>query len=299
MSFSTLTSRHSRYQIQTRVGEVSESSAMVYRALAEGPGMPPVVALKSTTIGRARHEARILSSLAHPSVPRFFELLPDDTQAFVVLEFIEGVTLSQVLETSQAQGMLPTSRQVLGWGIQLCNVLDYLHTQAPPITFRDVKPGNVMLARDGRLVLIDFDVASAHLALREDDFPVAGTPGYMAPELLAGPPSFTPLSDVYGLGATLYHLLTGNFPPRDMRGVVHDPVFGSLPSSLQRVLFWMTERDPLCRPTTMRGVMAALHELLISQQVRGRWITRLLPLASPARGAANLATLIAPAEAVR
>jgi len=299
MSFPMLTSSAARYQILAPVGEGAESTAAVYRALAEGSGLPQVVALKSTTIGRARHEARLLAELSHPCIPRFFELVPDDGQAYVAMEFIEGETLAQTLQSSLACGKLPPRRQVLGWGVQLCDVLDYLHRRVPPITFRDVKPGNVMRAPDGRLVLIDFDVACSHLAMREDDFPVAGTPGYMAPEQLAGAPSFSPLSDVYGLGATLCHLLTGNFPPRDMREVVHDPAFGCLPPSLQRVLLWMTERDPRRRPARMRVVRAALNELLPSLRVRSRWVTRLLPLALPGSGGSPFPTLATPTLAVR
>ncbi len=290
----TLTSPRARYQILAQVAGDSESSATVYRARAEGTGLPKVVALKCTTYGRARHEARILAQLAHPCIPRVFDLVLGDLQAFLALEFIEGETLLHVLESCKARGMLPRAWQVLGWGIQLCDVLCYLHNRIPSITFRDVKPGNVIRANDGRLVLVDFDVAAHHLALREDDFPVAGTPGYMAPEQRAGTPSFSPRSDVYSLGATLYHLLTGNFPPRDMWEVVHDPAFGYLPSPLRRLLLCMTERDPYRRPT-MQVVRVALNEQLYALQVRSRWVTRLLPLAAPGNGAVAFPTQAMPA----
>jgi len=256
---------------------VGEGSAVVYQARTNEVGLPQIVALKATTIGRALHEARILASLRHPSIPRFYDLVDDDLQAYVVMEYIEGETLSQYLDAYLAQGDLPPVQQVLSMGIQICAVLDYLHTRQPALTFRDVKPENVMLSADGRLVLIDFDIACAHVAMWDSDFPVAGTPGYIAPELLAGIPSFSPLSDVYGLGATLYHLLTGHRPPMNMREAAQDPAFGRLPLPLRQALMWMTERNPHRRPVDMRIVRAVLERELLSLRVKNKWVNRLIP----------------------
>jgi serine/threonine protein kinase len=266
---------HLRYQIVRQVGE---GSAAVYQARTNEVGLPQIVALKATTVGRALHEARILASLQHLSIPRFYDLVVDDPEAYVVMEYIEGETLSQYLDAYLAQGALPPIQQVLGMGIQLCAVLDYLHMRQPPITFRDVKPGNVMLSADRRLFLIDFDIACTHLAIEDTDFPVAGTPGYIAPELLAGIPSFSPLSDVYGLGATLSHLLTGHRPPMDMRQAAQGPAFGRLPLPLRRALMWMTERDPYRRPVDMRMARAVLERELLSLRVKNTWVNRLIPL---------------------
>ena len=258
-----------QYQIVRQVGA---GSAVVYQARTHEVGLPHTVALKVTTIGRALREARILASLQHPSIPRFYDLVVDDPEACVVMEFIEGETLSHYLDAYLAQGDLPPVQQVLHLGIQLCAVLDYLHTQQPALTFRDVKPENVMLSADGRLVLIDFDIACAHVAMWDTDFPVAGTPGYIAPELLAELPSFSPLSDVYGLGATLYHLLTGHRPPMDMREAAQDRAFGRLPLQLRQALLWMTERDPRCRPADMGIVRMVLEQALHSLRMRNTWV---------------------------
>lgn len=258
-----------RYQIVRQVGE---GSAVVYQARTNEAGFTQTVALKSTMVGRALHEARILASLQHPNIPRFYDLVIDDLQAYVVMEFIEGETLSQYLDAYLAQGTLPPVQQVLSMGIQLCAVLDYLHSRQIPITFRDVKPENVILSADGYLFLIDFDIACTHLAIEDNDCPVAGTPGYMAPELLAEIPSFSPLSDVYGLGATLYHLLTGHRPPMDMREADQDRAFGRLPLSLRQALLWMTERDPRRRPADMEVVRALLEQVLLSLKMRNTWV---------------------------
>jgi serine/threonine protein kinase len=265
------------YQIVRQVGE---GSAVVYQARTKEARHSQNVALKATTIGRALHEARILASLQHPNIPRFYELVVDEQQACVVMEYIEGETLSQYLDAYLAQGNLPPVQQVISMGIQLCAVLDYLHSQQPALTFRDIKPENVMLSADGRLVLIDFDIACAQVAMWDSDFPVAGTPGYIAPELLAESPSFSPLSDVYGLGATLYRLLTGHRPPLDMREAAQDRAFRRLPLSLRSVLLWMTERDPQQRPDDMRVVRVALKEALLSSlRGKNRWVNWLKSIA--------------------
>src|SRR5260221_9185528 len=187
-----------QYQIVRQVGE---GSAVVYQARTDQAGLPRTVALKATTIGRALHEARILASVQHPNIPRFYELVVDEQQACVVMEYIEGETLSQYLDVYLAQGNLPPVQQVLSMGIQLCAVLAYLHAQQPALTFRDVKPENVMLSADGRLVLIDFDIACAHVAMWDDDCPVAGTPRLNPPGLHGESAPVSPPSPLYSLGA--------------------------------------------------------------------------------------------------
>src|SRR3989440_12148299 len=229
---------HLRYQIVRQVGE---GSAVVYQARTNEVGLPQIVALKATTVGRALHEACILASLQHPSIPRLYDLVVDDPEAYVIMEYIEGETLFQYLDSYLAQGDLPPVLQVLGMGIQLCAVLDYLHTRQPALTFRDVKPENVMLSADGRLVLIDYDISCAHVAMWDTDFPAAGTPRDIAPELLGEIPPFSLLSHVSGLGATPHPHLTGPRPPMDMREAAQDRAFGRRPPQVRPGPPWVAE----------------------------------------------------------
>lgn len=272
------------YRILRQVGH-DQGSATVYQAQFRGRGPQLNVALKVTTVGRASHEARLLARLRHPGIPRFYELIIAGTDAYVAMEFIEGESLAQYLQNFLCTGRLPPVRQVLALGMQLCTVLDYLHTCHPPITFRDVKPGNVMRTPSGRIVLIDFDIACSHLAMQDDDYPVAGTPGYMAPELLGRVPAFSPCSDAFGLGATLFHLLTGRLLPALLEDAAYDGAFALLPPSLRQLLLWLLERDPRRRPADMRAVGAMLRQLLTSLEKRRHCVARLIQQAQDTRSA--------------
>ncbi len=154
-------------------------------------------------------EAALLASLVHPNLPRFNAIFSEDGKHYLVMEFIPGETLEQLLATTR--GFLPESR-VLGWAAQLCSVLSYLHAQDPPIIYRDMKPGNVMLV-DGseRVQLIDFGIARFHRRGRNSDTAAFGTAGYAPPEQY-GNGQTDQRSDVYALAATLHHLLSGHDP---------------------------------------------------------------------------------------
>ena len=104
-----------------------------------------------------KREALLLASLSHQNLPHIHDHFYDSARWYLVMDFIEGVTLDEYLHNANAQ-VLPVN-EVLDIGIQLCNVLDYLHTRQPPIIFRDLKPSNIMLTPDGFLYLIDFGIA--------------------------------------------------------------------------------------------------------------------------------------------
>lgn len=158
-----------------------------------------------------RREAVMLRALDHPNLVKVVDVFQDQDKRrwYMVMEFIKGKTLLQIME--ETPGNLP-ERRVLDWAAQICEVLDFLHGQEPPIIYRDMKPGNVMeQSKDDVCKVIDFGIARFWKPGRRKDTLALGTPGYAPPEQY-GKGQTRPASDVYALGATLHHLLTGRDP---------------------------------------------------------------------------------------
>ncbi len=152
-------------------------------------------------------EARMLSVLGHPCLPAVTQSFAENQRYFLVMEYIDGTTLEDLLERNHGPF---SERRVLSWAEQLCDVLEYLHSYNPPIIFRDMKPGNVMLTRQGHIKLIDFGIARFFRPTHNTDTQLLGTPGYAPPEQY-GTTQTDERSDIYALGMTLYHLLTDKF----------------------------------------------------------------------------------------
>lgn len=153
-------------------------------------------------------EAELLRSLDHPNLPKFYEQFEQEDRYYLVMEYVDGETLEDRLD--RVGKGLPEA-DVLGWAEQLCSVLSYLHGRKPPIIFRDLKPGNIMLTKQGQVKLIDFGIARIFRSDKTHDTQVLGTPGYAPPEQY-GKSQTTQRSDVYALGVTLHQLLT-NYDP--------------------------------------------------------------------------------------
>jgi serine/threonine-protein kinase len=151
-----------------------------------------------------RREVQFLSALKHPCLPKVVTNFEDAGKHYLVMEYVDGRSLEEMLEGMTAP--FPES-QVLFWARQLCSVLDCLHTQNPPIIFRDLKPGNIMIDRAGQVKLIDFGIARHFRPGKASDTEPMGTPGYAAPEAY-GRGQTDARSDIYSLGATLHTLLT-------------------------------------------------------------------------------------------
>ncbi len=149
-------------------------------------------------------EAKILSRLNHPNLPAFTDFFTEDARHFLVMEYIDGSTLEDLLDRN---GRPFSERRVLGWARQLCDVLEYLHSQQPPVIFRDMKPGNIMLTRTGRIKLIDFGIARLFKGRGSQDTQLLGTPGFAPPEQY-GSAQTDERSDIYSLAMTLYQLMT-------------------------------------------------------------------------------------------
>ncbi|WP_069805502.1 serine/threonine protein kinase [Thermogemmatispora onikobensis] len=155
-------------------------------------------------------EATILSRLSHPNLPAFTDFFSEGERHFLVMEYIDGKTLEELLEEN---GGPFSERRVLGWARQICDVLEYLHGQQPPVIFRDLKPGNIMLRRDGRIKLIDFGIARLVRRSSSQDTQLLGTPGFAPPEQY-GSAQTDQRSDIYSLAVTLFQLLTGTLPEK-------------------------------------------------------------------------------------
>lgn len=153
-------------------------------------------------------EANMIKKLDHPALPRIVDIIENGDMIFVIMDYIEGETLGNVLK---AEGPQP-QELVVEWALQLCEVLDYLHTRNPSIIYRDMKPDNIMLKPDGNIKLIDFGIAREYKEHKSSDTIGLGTRGYAAPEQFGGQAQTDPRTDIYCLGMTLHHLLTGKNP---------------------------------------------------------------------------------------
>lgn len=151
-------------------------------------------------------EANLMKRLDHPALPRIVDIIDNGITIYVVMDYIEGESLDKILE---ANGPQPEEK-VIGWAKQLCDVLGYLHSQKPPIIYRDMKPANVMLKPEGNVKIIDFGIAREYKEQSLADTTVLGTKGYAPPEQYSG--QTDQRSDIYALGMTMHHLLTGVDP---------------------------------------------------------------------------------------
>lgn len=153
-------------------------------------------------------ESNILKRLQHPMLPRIVDIFEDRNHIYIVEDFVEGITLEDLLR----QQKRVDEAQALQWFRSLCGVLEYLHNQKPhPIIYRDMKPANIMLQPDGSLKLIDFGIAREFKQEAASDTTYIGTKGYAAPEQF-GKAQTDARTDIYSLGITMYHLVTGKSP---------------------------------------------------------------------------------------
>ena len=158
-----------------------------------------------------KRESMILSRLDHPSIPTIYDYFFDEEEGrfYLVMKYISGGDLAARLRAAP-EGRID-EKTVTEWSIQIADVLDYLHNQEETIVYRDLKPSNIMIdGNSGRVMLIDFGIARAINQKQEKGVTAVGTMGYAPPELFSG--NVEPRSDIYSLGSTMFHLLTGADP---------------------------------------------------------------------------------------
>ncbi len=204
-----------------------------------------------------KREALLLAKLRHPSLPSIYDHFTEGGRWYLVMDYIEGETLEAHLERAERVRV----EDVLRIGMQLCEVLGYLHNCQPPVIFRDLKPANIILAPQGRIYLIDFGLARLFDPAQSKNSSPFGSPGYAAPEQYDSPQT-TAQADIYSLGATLHQLLTGAHPsarPFEFAPIRFPPT--SPLAAFGDLIMRMLEMNPGRRPENMLAVARELHSI--------------------------------------
>ncbi len=285
-----------RYFILSKVGEGGYGS--VYKA-RDTQSKDRLVAIKEVSLlglypkamieatFAFQREVSVLSQLDHPNLPRVYEHFQNPGYWYLVMDFIAGETLEDYQSKAPNKRLLLS--EVLDIGLQLCIVLDYLHSQQPPIVFRDLKPANIMRTPTGQIYLIDFGIARYFKPGQAKDTVALGSLGYAAPEQY-GRTQTTPRADIYSLGAVLHQLLTAKDPSDapfrflPLRPKSHSEP-GSLTTSMVDVLVnkfellitSMLDMDVNKRPLDISCVKQELHEMstLWSDILKSFWRPKL------------------------
>jgi serine/threonine-protein kinase len=273
-----------RYEIVRRIG--GGGMGAVYLAKDRNLGDAPRAvkemveshldpAQHEKAIGDFKRESLLLTSLEHPCIPTIYDYFYDDKlgRFYLVMKYISGGDLASRMRA--AVGGRLDEKTVTDWGMQVADVLDYLHSRPKPIIYRDLKPANLMIdGNTGRVMLIDFGIAR-WVSQQEKGVTAVGTMGYAPPELFSG--RVQPASDVYSLGATMFHLMTGS-DPQDNPLLIFDftknprprQIAPSISSEMEMILMRTVEYKPEDRFRTageLRNELANHLEKLLSGRV--------------------------------
>src|SRR6267154_6112186 len=275
---------NSRYEIVRRIGGGGMGAVYLAKDRNLGEAARAVKEIIESHIDDAQHEKAIadfkresllLTELEHPSIPTVYDYFYDDDSErfYLVMKFIPGNDLSSKLR--HAPGGRIDEPTVTEWGIQVADVLHYLHTRPQPIIYRDLKPANLMIdSNSNRIMLIDFGIAR-WVNKKEKGVTAVGTMGYAPPELFSGQADAR--VDIYSLGATMFHLVTGS-DPQDNPLLIFDftknprprQINPALSSEMERLLIRTVEYKPEHRfqsGAELREALASHLEKLRSGQV--------------------------------
>jgi serine/threonine-protein kinase len=233
-------------------------------------------------------EASTLARLDHPNLPKVSDYFSEGDRDYLVMDFVPGQDLKEMLTGALREGHPLPERQVLAWAAQLCSALEYLHTQDPPILHRDIKPSNVKVTPAGNVKLVDFGLVKILAPDDQRTITVVqgrGTVQYIPLEQYGGDTGHTDVrSDIYSLGATLYHLLTGQ-PPLDAKARFLKPEALPTPRSLnpaisahtEKAILWSLAMHPSDRPANVAEFQAEL----MGRGTVGRTVERLFDQDQP------------------
>ena len=243
-----------RYKVSNLIGKGGMGE--VYLAIDQRLGHS--VALKRTTVGgdallaeAFEREAKILAQLRHAVLPKVSDHFSEDDEQYLVMEYIEGEDLHRRLKSTQKPFPL---NWVLFWADQLLEALTYLHTYVPPIIHRDIKPQNLKLTSDNRIVLLDFGLSKNSLdqtRATTSGSVVGYTPHYAPMEQIRGTGT-SPKSDVYAFSATFYQLLTNAIPPDALTRA--DSLLSGLPDPLEPLTVFNDEVSPKLSSVIIKGM---------------------------------------------
>jgi len=220
-----------------------------------------------------RREASILARLDHPNLPKVSDYFAEDNRDYLVMDFVPGKDLKELMDEARSNGNVLSEKQVLEWTKQILDALEYLHTQEPPVLHRDIKPANIKLTPAGTIKVVDFGLVK--LMTPDEDRTVTvlqgrGTAQYTPLEQYGGDTGHTDVrSDIYSLGASLYHLLT-NQPPMDAKSRYLQPESFQGPSQLCPNISPRVEsaimRAIAMHPSERPANIAEFRTLLLSSQ---------------------------------
>jgi serine/threonine-protein kinase len=270
------TALNGRYEIVRRIGGGGMGAVYLGKDRNLGDAPRAVKEMVESHLDEAQHEKAIgdfkresllLTSLEHPSIPTIYDYFYDTTlnRFYLVMKYISGGDLASRLRS--AAGGRIDEKTVTDWGMQVADVLEYLHTRPKPIIYRDLKPANLMIdGNTGRVMLIDFGIAR-WVNKQEKGVTAVGTMGYAPPELFSGRAESR--SDVYSLGATMFHLLTGA-DPQDNPLLIFDfsknprprQIAPALSTEMERLLMRAVEYKPEDRFRSAGELRDALAEHL-------------------------------------
>ncbi len=220
--------------------------------------------------GQFLKEASILAQLDHPNLPKVSDFFSEESSDFLVMDYVPGRDLQQILDESRADGQTSDEATVLAWTEQIIDALDYLHRQDPPVLHRDIKPSNIKLTPDNRIKLVDFGLVKVQAAEDARTITVVqgkGTIMYTPLEQYGGEGGHTDArTDIYALGATLYSLLT-DYPPPHAKARFLNPSVLKAPREVNpkvsrhvsNAIMWAIEMHPDSRPSSAKEFQEALQ----------------------------------------
>jgi serine/threonine protein kinase len=265
---------HQRYRLLHTIGQGGMGAVYVAQDTQLGDRL---IAVKEMSMSRLtpqelphaveqfRSEAHLLASLHHPNLPVIHEYFSENDRWYLVMSFIEGQNLQTALDSAPSK-KLPL-KDAIHIGIELCEVLDYLHSHVPQIIFRDLKPSNIMLTPKGHICLIDFGIARHFKQEQTKDTAYYYSVGYAPPEQY-GQSQTGPRSDIYSLGATLHQMLSGQNPAnKPFQFSPLQLVDATIPVPLAKLIAQMLEMNEQSRPASVAEVEAQMEKVLIPEQI--------------------------------